>query len=493
MRITRTLRVVFAILPGLAQPELAAAQGSAAAPPARPPAQIHVATGDARSYFTNAWWIESAQGLVLIDAMCLRSDVAKLIAAMRTTGKPLVAVILTHPHADHFGGLAQLKAAYPQASVIATAATADAMQKVHDEALQPGGWLRALGDEYERTLYRPDHIVVSGATLPLAGLTYTVRDYGRAEAENNSVIHLHEMNALFTGDLTVAGAAYYIGEQHSRQAMVALPKLIADFPTVVLAYSGHLAPQPLRAVVNDNLEELRFYRLAAAAEFADSASLTPTGALNDAAMRRLVRTYAGYLRNKNTYGMGPLAVAQMNATGIVAEMMADTIPVRVPPIHQQVRAGMRSLRFLLGRWTGSQTPGDTSRTPLPQPIEITSEVVPVLGGAAFEGRMTTPGYRFVLTFSYDVAQQLYRVAALDDVSGLLDIFEGKIGADGALTVDNLRLGTFYVNQRGERVHSRLRFAPTEGGLFRLDVSETVDRGANWTPSSHYVVSRRLVP
>jgi hypothetical protein len=56
-----------------------------------------VATGDARSYFSNAWWIESAQGLVLIDALCLRSDVDRLIAALRATDKPLVAVvILTH-------------------------------------------------------------------------------------------------------------------------------------------------------------------------------------------------------------------------------------------------------------------------------------------------------------------------------------------------------------------------------------------------------------
>lgn len=493
MRLARP-RLLLAFSAFLFSPAVGSAQGAApGARPARPPAQIHVATGDARSYFTNAWWIESAEGLVLIDAMCLRSDVARLIAAMRTTGKPLVAVILTHPHADHFGGIAQLKAAYPSASIIATAATADAMQKVHDEALQPGGWLHALGDEYERTLHRPDHIVPSGTTLPLAGLTYTVRDYGRAEAENNTVIHLQEMNALFTGDLTVAGAAYYVGEQHSRQAMIALQQLTVDFPTVQLAYSGHLAPHPLRAVVNENLEELRFYRLAAAAEFADSASLTPAGTLNDVAMRRLVRTYAGYLRNRHTYGLGPVTVAQMNATGIVAEMVADSVPVRVPPIHDQVRAGLRPLRFLLGRWMGTQTPGDSTMTPLPRAIEVMSEVVPVLGGAAFEGRMTTPSYRFVLTFSFDVAQQRYRVAALDDVSGLLDIFEGTLDADGALTVDNLRSGTYYADRRGERVHTRLRFAPADGGLFRLDVQESRDRGSHWTPSSHYVVSRRLVP
>ncbi len=462
-----------------------------------PPAQIHVATGDARSYFTNAWWIETAEGLVLIDAMCLRSDVDRLIATLRKTGKPLAAVFITHPHADHFGGLTQLKEAFPKARIIATSATAGAMQGVHDQALQPGGWLAALGAEYERRLQRPDSLVASGSTLRIAGLTYTVRDYGPAEAENNSVVYLHELSALFTGDLTVAGGAYFIGEQHSRLAQLALPKLLVDFPGAVTSYSGHFAPMPLAAVVQENTEQVRFFRLAAAAEFADSSSLTPSGVLNAAAMRRLTRTYAAFLRGRNTYGMGAVAVAQMNASGVVAEMRDAAAQVRVRPIHQQVRAGLRPLRYLLGRWRGTQFAADTSATATtasaPRALDIISEFVPVLGGAAYEGRMTASGYRFVLTLSYDVAQQRYRVAALDDVSGLLDIFEGILGDDGSLVVDNVRPGTFYANPSGVRVHTRLTFAPAAPDLFRLDVAESVDGGTTWRTVTQYQASQRLVP
>jgi glyoxylase-like metal-dependent hydrolase (beta-lactamase superfamily II) len=486
---TRILRALVSLLLFVAGARSVVAQSA----PSAPRAVVHVATGDARSYFTNAWWIESNDGLVLIDAMCLRSDIVKLIAAMRSTGKPLVAVFITHPHADHFGGIAQLKAAYPAARIVATSATANAMQGVHDLALKPGGWLNALGDEYERTLHKPDQIVPSGTTLTLAGLTYTVRDYGPAEAENNSVIHLHELSAVFTGDLTVSGGAYFVGEQHSRLAMRALAALRGDFPSVQLAYSGHFAPTQLRAVVEDNIEQLRFMRLAAAAEFADSGARSPTTGLTDDARRRLIRTFAAHARERNTYGLGAIGMAQMNASGIINEMRTDSVPVRVPPIHDTLRVGMRPLRFLLGRWEGTQFPSDSATAPAPRAVGIVSAFAPVLGGAAYEGRMTAPGYHFVLTLSYDVAQKKYRVAALDDVSGLLDIFEGDLGADGALTVDNLRVNTFYRTARGARVNSRLRFAPTAGGLFRLDVHESVDGGRTWTPSTRYDATRRLLP
>jgi len=50
------------------------------------------------SFFVNSFWIESEKGLILIDAQALTSNAKKLAALMKTSGKPLKGVIITHPH-----------------------------------------------------------------------------------------------------------------------------------------------------------------------------------------------------------------------------------------------------------------------------------------------------------------------------------------------------------------------------------------------------------
>ena len=77
------------------------------------------------------------------------------------------------------------------------------VQRTHDRAFA-AGWIQAYGPDYEQTAYTPEHLVASGTTLTLAGMRFTIRDVGPGEAENNTVVLNHDLNALFTGDATVA-------------------------------------------------------------------------------------------------------------------------------------------------------------------------------------------------------------------------------------------------------------------------------------------------
>lgn len=96
-------------------------------------------------------------------------------------------------------------------------------------------------------------------------------------------------------------------------------------------------------------------------------------------------------------------------------------------------------------------------------------------------------YVYHIVFSFDAAQQQYRVTSRDDQSGLIDFYEGEFDEHGALVVSNVRPGTHYVFD-GARFHNRMTFSPVMDGWVWL-VEASGDGGQSWRPQVR-VIARR---
>ncbi|MEB3213706.1 MAG: MBL fold metallo-hydrolase [Leptolyngbyaceae bacterium] len=135
--------------------------------------QIHVFASPEPAFLVNSFLIETQNGVIVVDAQFLVSEARKLKLEVEKLGKPLLGVIVTHPHPDHFNGVAVL-CEKENVPIYATQATFDAIKAI--EAEKREFWKPTYGDEYPDFTMLPNQIVQSKEELVLDGLDIGIDD-----------------------------------------------------------------------------------------------------------------------------------------------------------------------------------------------------------------------------------------------------------------------------------------------------------------------------
>jgi glyoxylase-like metal-dependent hydrolase (beta-lactamase superfamily II) len=117
---TRDARgIFFCVVAALSLSNACAEPAKNAAPPthaattasAQAPAPIiHVVTASPAGLSVNGYLVEGKTGVVAVDSALTVSDSKALRARLDALGKPLLAVLLTHGHPDHYNGVSALVA-----------------------------------------------------------------------------------------------------------------------------------------------------------------------------------------------------------------------------------------------------------------------------------------------------------------------------------------------------------------------------------------------
>lgn len=205
-------------------------------PPA--PSIVQVAS-PAEGILANAYLVETPTGVVAIDATLRVSDARALRARIDATGKPLLAVLLTHGHPDHYNGAA-IVVAGTQAPIIATADVA-AVIREHDAAKEQQ-WKPMFGAEWPAQRAMPTRIVGDGEPVRLGGLAFRPHAVGPAESHADTYWTVDGVPAVFAGDLLFSGTHAYVSDGHTRAWLAALDRLAAALPSGATIYPGHGAP-----------------------------------------------------------------------------------------------------------------------------------------------------------------------------------------------------------------------------------------------------------
>lgn len=147
----------------------------------------------------NSWLIVSARAAVLIDAQRSLSAGAALASLIATHTGRLDAVLLTHPHPDHFGGLESVLSAFPGTPVYASKETTRMMRA--DENGLIALTKKVLLDDAPDTQPIPNQSAEHGSTLRFGDIALEVDEIGPGEAGAMSMFYAPREHALFCGDI----------------------------------------------------------------------------------------------------------------------------------------------------------------------------------------------------------------------------------------------------------------------------------------------------
>jgi hydroxyacylglutathione hydrolase len=196
---------------------------------------------------TNCYVVRSERGAPAAVVVDPGGDAAQLRLELAGMGTACAAILITHGHFDHLGGVADL-AEGSGAPVYMPEGERDLLERFPEFA--------PLG--FPGRPYAPEHLLAGDETLELAGISFEcVSIPGHSPAH----VGFHADGCLFSGDLLFAGSVGRVDIPGADwDTLLASVRALAErFPPETVVYPGHGASTTLGTELARNpfLAELR--------------------------------------------------------------------------------------------------------------------------------------------------------------------------------------------------------------------------------------------
>ncbi len=207
---------------------------------------VHTGRG-ANGYDVNSTMISGDKDMLVIDPQFSLSEAHRLAAEILESKKNLTTIYISHPHPDHFFGLAVLHQAFPNARIVALPATANAIKTAWPARQK--FWQSTYGG----LIPGPEPVVPEELTAPvltLEGEQFPITGGVQGDGPGNSFVYIPSLHAVVAGDTVFDHVYFGVPKDKAREDwMKTLDQIAALHPQIIIpGHEGTGATRDMAAI-----------------------------------------------------------------------------------------------------------------------------------------------------------------------------------------------------------------------------------------------------
>jgi glyoxylase-like metal-dependent hydrolase (beta-lactamase superfamily II) len=184
--------------------------------------------------------VETENGVVLIDSATASSSSHEIRSIIDDTiKKPLLAILLTHGHPDHYVGAGEI-ARNLNVPIVATQGTID-FTRYQDREKFDTLIKRNYGDDVPPKRVFANQVVKDGDVLTFDNVEFQITDLGPCESDADSLwmITIDGIKHVFLGDIIYNHTHGYFRDGHALNWLKALDGLLGEFDHTAVFHPAH--------------------------------------------------------------------------------------------------------------------------------------------------------------------------------------------------------------------------------------------------------------